>query len=89
MYNNYEERIELLNKQLVSEYKKNDKLQQENHKLQQEDKQLKEIIDKAIEYIENETERYGLGISPNMIIKGTWLYYLLEVLKVLKGESNE
>lgn len=95
MYNNYEERIELLNKQLVSEYKKNDKLQQENHKLQQENKQLKEIIDKAIEYVEGKEN--GKCIIGG-IEKGAFTFvldfdkareFIWGLLAILKGENNE
>lgn len=46
-------------------------------------KKLEEKIDKAIEYIEKETE--GRDSNP---IEGSWLYDLLKVKEILKGEKE-
>ena len=44
---------------------------------------LQEIKEKAIEYIEKETE--GRDANP---IEGSWLYDLLKVKEILKGEKE-
>ncbi len=51
--------------------------------LQQENKQLKDRINKAIEYIEKETEIYDK--NP---IEGSWLYNIYKILDLLKGDKE-
>lgn len=75
MYNNYEERIELLNKQLVSEYKRAEELQ--------------ERIDKALDleeeimYLANKT---AITIQ-NVEVKAIE-YKLENIYKILKGRKQ-
>ena len=55
-----------------------------NKRLRKENELLKERIDKAIKYMEKETE--GRDSNP---IEGSWLYDLLKVKEILKGEKND
>ena len=54
-----------------------------NKRLRKENELLKERIDKAIKYMEKETE--GRDANP---IEGSWLYDLLKVKEILKGEKE-
>lgn len=51
-------------------------------KLEQENKELHNKIDKAIEYIEEQTE--GYDTNP---IEGTWLYDIYKIEEILKDSD--
>ena len=60
-----------------------EKVTQSIVELQQENNQLKDRINKAIEYIEKETEIYDK--NP---IEGSWLYNIYQILDLLKGDKE-
>lgn len=81
MYNNYEERIELLNNQLVTEYKKNVELE----------KRIKEALKYIEETIEDEEQECFVFEDYRDSEEGIKRYFIdsNKILKILKGETND